>query len=54
MAKRKPKVEELLARVESEGYKRGHAERKTTPETKRDVHRQDQGDQNAVLDRYIL
>jgi hypothetical protein len=37
VAKRKATAEELLARAESNGYKRGLTERKTVLDTKRDI-----------------
>jgi hypothetical protein len=54
MMKRKATAEELLARAESNGYKReAHREKDSVRGEKRHINKIKK-DQNAALDRYIL
>ena len=54
MAKRKVTAEELLARAESNRYKKGgHLERDSTRDEKSHIG-ETKKDPNAALDRYIL
>jgi hypothetical protein len=54
MGKRKATAEELKARAESNGYKRGaHREKDSTRDNGKH-NKKTRGNQNSVLDRYVL
>lgn len=54
MAKRKVTAEELLARAESNGYKRGAYREKDSTRDENRHQDKTKKDQNAALDRYVL
>jgi hypothetical protein len=54
MAKRKATAEELLARAESNGYKRGAHREEDSTRGNRKHNDKTKGYQNSVLDRYML